>query len=183
VRIPGAERALRAAAEASVVALAMAGDTAAFDELVRRRQAFVRSLLRRLSRNESLADDLAQQAFLQAWKSIAQLRSPGAFPGWLRRLAINGWLQHLRAQGPRRGPLDDVHIEEHSATVPVGAQLDLDAALMRLAPAVRLCVVLAYHEGLSHSEISATTSIPLGTVKSHVTRGASQLRETLRDYR
>ena len=67
--------------------------------------------------------------------------------------------------------------------MPVGEQLDLDAASMKLAPAARLCVVLPYHEGLSHSEISAATSIPLGTVKSHVTRGASQLRETLKDYR
>ena len=58
----------------------------------------------------------------------------------------------------------------------------LDAALMQLAPAARLCVVLAYHEGLSHSEISATTSIPLGTVKSHVTRGAARLRQILKDY-
>jgi RNA polymerase sigma-70 factor (ECF subfamily) len=174
---------LRAAAEATVVALAMAGDTVAFDELVRRRQGFVRALLRRLCRDASLADDLAQQAFLRAWKSIAQLRSPGAFPGWLRKLAVNGWLQQLRAQGPRMEALDEAQPGEHSAPVQVGEQLDLDAALMKLAPPVRLCVVLAYHEGLSHSEISATTSIPLGTVKSHVSRGASQLRETLKDYR
>jgi RNA polymerase sigma-70 factor (ECF subfamily) len=165
------------------VALAIAGDAAAFDELVRRRQGFVRQLLRRLSRDPALADDLAQQAFVQAWKSISQLRAPGAFPGWLRKLAVNGWLQHLRAQGPRSGPLDEAPPEEHSASVPVGEQLDLDAALLQLTPAVRLCVVLAYHEGLSHSEISATTSIPLGTVKSHVTRGAAQLRATLKDYR
>jgi RNA polymerase sigma-70 factor (ECF subfamily) len=183
VRNPGAERALRAAAEASVVALAIAGDAAAFDELVRRRQGFVRALLRRLCRDAALADDLAQQAFLQAWKSIAQLRSPGAFPGWLRKLAVNGWLQHLRARGPRLESLDEAQLEEHSAPVPVAEQLDLDAALMKLAPPVRLCVVLAYHEGMSHSEISAIASLPLGTVKSHVMRGASQLRETLKDYR
>jgi len=160
----------------------MAGDPAAFDELVRRRQGFVRQLLRRLCRDASLADDLAQQAFVQAWKSIGQLRAPGAFPGWLRKLSVNCWLQHLRARGPRLESLDEVEWAEQSAPAPIGERLDLDAALMRLAPAARLCVVLAYHEGLSHSEISASTSMPLGTVKSHVARGASQLRELLKEY-
>jgi RNA polymerase sigma-70 factor (ECF subfamily) len=178
----GDGRTLRAAAEASVVALAIAGDPAAFDELVRRRQGFVRQLLRRLCRDASLADDLAQQAFVQAWKSIGQLRAPGAFPGWLRRLSVNCWLQHLRARGPHMEPLAEAEWPEYSAPTPVGEQLDLDAALMQLAPAARLCVVLAYHEGLSHCEVSAITSIALGTVKSHVTRGAARLRQILKDY-
>lgn len=52
-----------------------------------------------------------------------------------------------------------------------------------LAPAVRVCVVLAYQEGMSHAEISSTTALPVGTVKSHITRGAARLRELLKDYR
>ena len=62
--------ALGEVAEASVVALAMNGDAAAFCELVRRRQAGLRNLLRRLSRDPALADDLAQQAFLKAWRAL-----------------------------------------------------------------------------------------------------------------
>jgi DNA-directed RNA polymerase specialized sigma24 family protein len=60
--------------------------------------------------------------------------------------------------------------------------MDLDAALSTLLPDMRLCVVLAYNEGLSHPEIVALTSLPLGTVKSHIARGAARLRETLADY-
>jgi RNA polymerase sigma-70 factor (ECF subfamily) len=88
------------AAEAAVVALAMSGDAAAFCELVRRRQSGLRNLLRRLCRDPALADDLAQQVFLQAWRSLPGLRSVAAFGAWLRRLALNAWLAHLRAAPP-----------------------------------------------------------------------------------
>ena len=81
--------ALGQVAEATVVALAMSGDAAAFSELVRRRQSALRNLLRRLSRDPALADDLAQQAFVKAWRSLPKLRSVGAFGAWLRRLAVN----------------------------------------------------------------------------------------------
>ena len=165
-----------------VVALAKSGDDAAFNELVRRRAGFVRQLLRRLCRDASLADDLSQQTFLQAWRSLPQLRSLAAFPGWLRRLAVNCWLQHLRGSGTRLLPLEE-GAEEQATPVSLSEQVDLDGALACLAPAVRLCVVLAYHEGLSHGEISSLLSMPLGTVKSNVTRGASQLREYLKEYR
>ena len=63
-----------------------------------------------------------------------------------------------------------------------GERLDLDAALATLPPHVRLCVVLAYEEGLSHQEIAANTGLPLGTVKSHISRGAARLREVLVEY-
>jgi RNA polymerase sigma-70 factor, ECF subfamily len=57
--------------------------------------------------------------------------------------------------------------------------VDLDAALALLPADVRLCVVLAYNEGLSHPEIATMTGVPLGTVKSHISRGAARLRESL----
>ena len=60
--------------------------------------------------------------------------------------------------------------------------MDLDAALARLAPQPRLCVVLAYEEGLSHPEIAALTGMPIGTVKSHISRGAARLRDLLTAY-
>jgi len=173
--------ALSQAAEAAVVALAMHGDAAAFSELVRRRQSGLRNLLRRLSRDPALADDLAQQAFLKAWRALPTLRSVAAFGAWLRRLAVNTWLEHVRAAPPPA----DADPDELIGASGVGAaeeQLDLDRALARLAPDERLCLVLAYHEGLSHSEISAATTLPLGTVKSHIKRGGERLRALLDGY-
>jgi RNA polymerase sigma factor (sigma-70 family) len=173
---------LSGAAEAAVVALAMSGDSRAFTELVRRRQSWLRHLLRRLCREPALADDLAQQVFLTAWRSLPTLRSVGAFGAWLRRLAINAWLAQRRSAAPGAEPCDDIATLAADVAVSPAEQIDLDRALAQLAPAERLCVVLAYCEGMSHSEISAATQLPLGTVKSHVRRGAERLRALLQAY-
>lgn len=172
---------MSSAAEAAVVVLAAGGDDEAFAELVRRRQSWLRSLLRRLCRDAALADDLAQQSFLAAWQKLPQLRAPGAFSGWLRSLAVNLWLQGLRTR-------HELLLEEVPA--PAGllaaapgtdpsAAIDLDQMLARLKPAERACVVLCHAEGMSHAEIAAATGWPLGTVKSHVTRGSNALRGLL----
>jgi RNA polymerase sigma-70 factor (ECF subfamily) len=176
---PASADALSSTAEAVIVGLARLGDRGAFEELVRRRQSFIRSLLRRLCRNPALADDLAQETFLQAWKQIRALRSAGAFGGWLRQIAVNAWLQHARGSEPFTELIDD----PHAGTSPtINEQLDLDGALSALHPVARLCVVLSYHEGMSHGEIASVTQLPLGTVKSHITRGTSRLRELLVAY-
>jgi RNA polymerase sigma-70 factor (ECF subfamily) len=164
----------------------MNGDDAAFGELVRRRQDAIRNLFRRMTREPALADDLAQQAFLLAWKSIRTLKSPAAFGAWLRKLAVNCWLQQARAKKPEVA-LDEASLSEGQWTEglwisTVAERLDLDGALATLPPDARLCVVLAYSEGMSHAEISETTAMPLGTVKSHIARGAARLRELLQAY-
>jgi len=105
-----------------------------------------------------------------------------AFGGWLRKLAVNTWLQHVRARDPFE-PLPEEGVADPGTASMTTERLDLDAALALLAPAVRLCVVLGYQEGLTHAQISSTTGLPIGTVKSHITRGAARLREVLKDYR
>ncbi len=171
------------AAESTVVAPAMTGDVAAFTELVQRRQSWLRNLLRRLARDPALADDLAQQVLLQASRSLPRLKSVTAFGAWLRRLAVNAWLAHLRAAPPPSLPIEAGELASATVTTPrTGEALDLDRALGRLAPDEQLCIVLAYSEGMSHGEISAATGLPLGTVKSHVRRGAERLRSALEAY-
>lgn len=178
--------ALAAAAEATLAALAIAGDDPAYGELVRRRQSQIRNLLRRLCRDPALADDLAQQSFLQGWRRVRSLQAPAAFGGWLRKIAVNTWLQHVRTRGevtmqsrflepagPESGPTHEPTVAE---------RVDLDRALSQLAPDVRLCIALAYGEQMSHREIADAAELPLGTVKSHITRGAAQLRTLLSAY-
>ena len=98
---------------------------------------------------------------------------------------MNCWLQHVRVK-KREVSLGDEVLQgiliERQAASTVAERLDLDAALALLPPDARLCVVLAYSEGMSHAEISDSTSIPLGTVKSHIARGAARLRELLQAY-
>ena len=160
-----------------MVTLAALGDDRAFAELVRRRQATVRGMLRRLSGDATLADDLAQETFVQAWRSLAQLRNAGAFGGWLKQVAVRVWLQHARRA---KLPLESLESAEDSAVAEFDGRLDLERALERLNPPQWLCVVLSYGEGLSHGEIADSTGWPLGTVKSHVARGGARLRQWLK---
>lgn len=180
MRAPQAGLPLSSASEAAVVGLAMTGDDAAFGELVRRRQGAVRGLLRGMAGSASIADDLAQEAFVQAWKKIRSLRKPAAFSGWLRQIAVNVFLQHIRrADAAPHAALPDEDRAAAPVTIDADLNLDLQRALSQLKPAERLCIVLSYQEGLSHSEIVELTGLPAGTVKSHISRGATRLRETL----
>ena len=206
--MPAAPASLRDSPEALVVILARTGDRDAFAELVRRRQSWIRNLMRRCCNDTTLADDLAQQVFLQSWRDIGQLRQPNTFGAWLKRLAINVWLQHVRVNDVLRnadefedihydrvagevgevgdihetggGEVGGIHYQKHHDTT--GMTMDLDHALAQLAQPVRLCVVLSYHEGMTHEEIAETADMPLGTVKSHIRRGSQRLQELLSAY-
>ena len=181
--------ALAVADEAAVIALACNDDAAAFEELVRRRQSQVRQLLRRLCGDASLADDLAQETFVRAWRGLRTLQASGAFWGWLRRIAVRTWAQHLERQKIRFSQLDADAVDAgESGAVTAGGppqgltqedRHDLNTALARLAPAARACMILAYQAGMSHSEIAEAIGLPLGTVKTHITRSTQALRAWL----
>lgn len=168
--------------EALIVSLARDGNSSAFEELVRRRQSPIRNLMRRCCNDPVLADDLAQQVFVKVWLNIKTLREANAFSGWLKRLAISIWLQYLRKNDALRyaDEISDADLCNHDSS---GLGMDLDAALATLASPVRTCIVLSYHEGMSHPEIAELTDMPLGTVKSHIKRGTEKLQQLLAAYR
>ena len=179
--MPTAQDALSKSPEALVVGLARTGDRDAFAELVRRRQSWIRTLMRRCCDDITLADDLAQQVFLQAWRDIEKLRQPKSFGSWLRRLAINVLRQHLRTRDALRDA--EEHDDSHDGVQQkVGMAMDLNHALAKLSDSARLCVVLSYHEGMSHGEIASFTKLPVGTVKSHIRRGSERLQQLLSAY-
>jgi RNA polymerase sigma-70 factor (ECF subfamily) len=179
-RLSAAE--LTQAADPLVIVLACAGDDKAFAEVVRRRQGRARKFMYHLCRDRALGDDLAQQVFLIVWRSLGQLRAAAAFDAWLKRIMITTWLEELRRD--RLKLADAVEPEELAGLRGATAErLDLDSALGRLPAPARLCVVLAHNEGMTHPEIAAATGLPLGTVKSHIVRGAARLREFLAAYK
>lgn len=171
------------ASEPALVAASKARDQRAFAEIVRRRQSWLRALLRRLCGDHALADDLAQETFIRAWERIGDLETPLAFPGWLRRIAVTQFLQSKRRGGGRVMTMldeaDPVADEGSTPDQAAGARVDLDRALALLSEAERVCITLNHGEGLSHGDIAAMTGLPLGTVKSHVARGVDRIRRML----
>jgi len=167
--------------EALVVSLAMKGDRSAFEELVRRRQVWIRTLMRRCSGDPNLADDLSQQVFLRAWRKLSQLKDVDKFGSWLKQMAINEWLQYKRKNDALRGAEGEgsITLVRHDTT---SIGMDLDGAMALLPGPVSLCVALSYHERMTHDEIAELTSIQPGTVKSHIRRGSKRLRELLAAY-
>lgn len=175
--IPPDRRGLASFHDVELARLAAGGDRRAFGELARRHGSAVRALLRRMGAEPSLADDLAQDAFLAAFEAIGEFRGEGAFVGWVKKIAARLYLKRWR----RRAELDPVESDEaaHGVVGGEGAsadRLDLDGALASLTPIERLCVSLCYGAGLSHAEAAAALKTPLGTVKSHVKRGLDKLK-------
>jgi RNA polymerase sigma-70 factor (ECF subfamily) len=181
--LPPPSEAYAESPEPLIVRLAGRGDRHAFEELVRRRQSWVRNLMRRMSRDAVLADDLAQQVFIQVWRRIGQLQHPERFPGWLKRIAVNVWLQHDRRNDPLDSAGDAIDdLDERAENNTVDIAVDIDQALAMLPNAARLCIVLSYHAQMSHAEIAEITSMPLGTIKSHIRRGTERLQTLLSAY-
>jgi RNA polymerase sigma-70 factor (ECF subfamily) len=169
--------------DVELAALAAAGDRSAFGELARRHGAAVRALLRRMGADASLADDLAQDAFLAAYEHISEFRGEGPFGGWLKRIAARLYVRRWR----RRTQLDPMEARDEDASLDgpstdegsAIARLDLDEALRLLSPSERVCVSLCFGAGMSHAEAAEALNAPLGTVKSHMRRGLDKLRKRL----
>ena len=158
---------------------AASGNEAAFERLVRRHQGAVRGLARRLTNQLSEADDVAQAAFLTAWRKMGSYRG-GSFKSWLCTIAYREFLQARRKQKPEVEFEESAHVIAFDTSAARTAEnIDLDRALSALPENQRICVVLCVASGLSHSEAAAATGFPLGTVKSHVNRGVVALRKQL----
>ena len=165
--------------EELVSLVAAAQDAAAFGELVRRYQGLVRAMLMRMCRNHALAEDLAQDTFVQAYRKIDAYSGSGSFKAWLCRIAYTQFLMQARKTRASRRTEDALAREPEeigAAPAMAGQSLDLDRALATLKADERTCVILCYANGLSHGEAAEITGLALGTVKSHVNRGRDKLR-------
>ncbi|MDQ3120053.1 MAG: RNA polymerase sigma factor [Verrucomicrobiota bacterium] len=156
-------------------------DHHAFSELVKRHQSAVRGLLRQLTRTDTaLADDLAQETFLKAYKNIRSFRGEARFSTWLYRIAYNCFREDARRRKELVG-IDETRLEAEPdpQTVDPALRHDLMHALSLLPLHERTAVVLCCQNGLSHDEASRVLEIPLGTVKTNVLRGREKLKKTL----
>jgi RNA polymerase sigma-70 factor (ECF subfamily) len=180
--------------DAQLIARCLVGDDRhAFAELVKRHQSAVRACLRKLTAgNHALADDLAQDTFVLAWRNLKSFRQEARFSTWLYRIATNCWLAHARKRreellGDRDDELPDEDSDggdgESSSTADHAAgttmKIDLERAMATLSEAERAAIVQCYHNDLSHEEAAYVLGCPVGTVKTHVLRGKQKLARAL----
>jgi RNA polymerase sigma-70 factor (ECF subfamily) len=164
--------------QALVARVLLADDRRAFEQLLRRHQGLVRAQLRRLLHGDhATADDLAQETFLLAWRKLDQFRGEARFSTWLYRIAYSCFLQAYRKKPPPSGDADADELEQLPATMPtLDLQLDLDRAMRRLSVAEQTVLLHCVQMGLSHEEAAYVLAMPLGTVKTHATRGKAKLK-------
>jgi RNA polymerase sigma-70 factor (ECF subfamily) len=183
-----ATRAGAAGDEAALVAMAQAGDEAAFEQLVRRYSPRVRGVLVRITRDPEVAHDALQEALVRAWQNIARFQARSSFFTWLTRIAINEAYRTLRRNEAAAAlPLDDAVGERIPGW---GKQPDevfesreflaaIDTALAGLPIEYRDAVVLRDVEGLSAAESAEVLGIGERALKSRLHRGRMALRREL----
>ena len=168
-------------------------DRHAFSELVRRHQSAVRATLRRLTAgNHALADDLAQETFMLAYRNLKSFRQEAQFSTWLFRIATNAFLADARKRKEELlGDRDPDIVAEDDGDVPghdesagdhargASLRLDMERALAVLSDAERAAIVQCYHNDLSHEEAAYVLNCPVGTVKTHILRAKQKLKSRL----
>ena len=174
------------------VAQAAAGDSAAFDALVKEHYQRVLRFQMKWCRNQADAQELAQETFFTAWQKIASFRRDSKFSTWLLGIALNLARNHCN-RGPARREAelpDDDHLDAllGADTSPENHLSErqtltaLDRALARLSTDMREVTVLVRLEGLALQDVAELLAIPLGTVKSRLSRAREQLVLELKDY-
>jgi len=175
--------------ESFLIARARRGDPGAFEEIVRLYQRRVYGVALRIVRAHDVADDVAQEAFLRAWRSLDRFDLDRPFGPWVCRIAANLAVNHVRSPRAREEGLPEGHAETKAPTPgPLGALLDgeatrvLDAAMAELPTEQRAVLVMRAVEEMSYAEIAETLGISPGTVMSRLYRAREKLALALRPY-
>ena len=171
-------------ADAALVRRAVGGEAAAFEQLYRRHAGRVHgTILRLVGRDRARAEELTQDAFVQAWRRLGSFRFESAFATWLHRLGVNIALMDLRIRRDEDA-MDDEKLQAAAGfDVPFCAaeRGDLERAVAALPTRARAVLVLHDVEGFKHEEISAQLGMAVGSSKAQLHRARGLLRRALAD--
>ncbi len=167
--------------EAQLIEAARVGDMRAFGRLVDAHQLAVRAFLRRLIKGVGEADDIAQDAFVRAFESLARFDGRARFRTYVCGIAFRVWRDQSRAWFRRRNR--EQHYVEATAEAHDGVnterRLALRQAMETLPEAQRGALALCLGAEFTHEEAAIVLQLPVGTVKSHIARGRARLRDVL----
>jgi RNA polymerase sigma-70 factor (ECF subfamily) len=169
--------------DAECVARAQRGDHEAFRELVERHRDRIYGLVLRIVRRADDAEEVAQDAFVRAWRALPHFRGDAAFATWLHRIAVRLAADRAATLGRRRGreaPLDDAGAvvgESREDPRPHHDARRMETLMERLTVAQRAVVTLYYYQDRSVEDVARLLSMPENTVKTHLSRARGVLRK------
>ena len=161
------------------------GDKSAFDHLVRKYQYKIIQMVNRFVKDPSEAQDVAQEAFIKAYRALGNFRGDSAFYTWLYRIAINTAKNYLVSRARRYSQFEiDVQEAEQLGNLPQLKSLDtpeqqllndeivdyIKLAIDKLPEEMRMAIMLREFEGMSYEEIALAMDCPVGTVRSRIFR-------------
>ncbi len=183
----------------ALVEAARAGDLGSFDELVRRYQERIYGLVYHMTSNHEDANDLAQEAFVKAWKALKNFKGDSSFYTWVYRIAVNHTLNHLKQRRNRTVHLSLNDLDFNAEHDPDLVQLishknprrdvnlrelgeKLNEAMLKLSEEHRAVVTMHDIQGMPHDEIARVLECNPGTVRSRLFYARQQLQAWLSDY-
>jgi RNA polymerase sigma-70 factor (ECF subfamily) len=151
-------------------------DHRAYEKLVKKYQSDVRGLLIKLTNgNNALADDLAQDVFIRAYKYLRSFKATASFSTWLYRIAYNVFISSCKAIKHTDSIEDYDCVSDENEDV--DSTIDLQNALKVLKENEKVVILLYYEKGFSHNEIAKIMDMPLGTVKTNILRAKEKLKK------
>lgn len=179
------------APEEELLNRARRGDASAFQELIRPHLPSLRRFVYSFARRWDDADDLAQEALIKAFRTFGSFEGRSSLSTWLYTVTRNVCHDYYRGKlaktRGREDALDDVHEDPRdSQHTLLGAKSDSEAlwdAVKGLDPEFRIAIVLFDIEGLSYEQIAAIERVPVGTIRSRLSRGRAKLKQILAERR
>ena len=185
--VPAAAADLSGLDDRALVAATVGGDRSAFDVLVRRHQRTIYGVCYRFTGDHADASDLAQDAFVRAYRGLARFKGDAAFGTWLHRIAVNVCLTRAAARTPPLDPLDPLELADLRGERPddplrrAQETARVKAAIARLPRKQRMTVILRVYHELPHDVIARTLGSTVGTVKANFFHALQNLRKLLEE--
>jgi len=181
--VPRGEASLERDAERAAIAACRRGEREAFDALVARYQRPIYRLCYRYVNNHEDANDLAQDAFLKAWRAISSFRGESAFSTWLYRIAVNACLNHRALKRPVTQELPEALIDPRPGAHAEAERDDearrVRAAVSQLPDRQRATLILKIYHDLTHEEVAEILGSSVGTVKANLFHAVANLRRQM----
>jgi RNA polymerase sigma-70 factor, ECF subfamily len=193
----GSNRELNGSLDQELIRRVKGGNKQAYGLLVERYQGRILAVLTQYLHNASDAEDVAQETFVRAYRSLSSFRGDSAFYTWLHRIAINTAKNAITARNCRPPTQDvdlgdslndgiDTRLRDHETPEAIRQRHEVEGRLQRaidgLEHNLQTALILREYEGMSYQDIAITTEVPVGTVRSRIFRARQLIEEALRPF-